>query len=921
MNKNLLMSLFLILALSLAWDAAAGKISYIDLSRGAESLDSTGKFIFGYDFGFPDESSNQIIGDIRFVRIHQTGSYPYCRITRGLFHLMPWGKEYFMPPIKSGDPLEKILIDLVYRAPLFTLCHLTPGNEYKLQILIRHSPDQNNKRRLRILFNDGDAEDTTPELDQANGSSIPGLDLPAAQWAAAIVYEWKALTDTLTIDVSSTEAHIYGMTLEDLSGGHKKMENPVCNEEKTKIPETFPHFIVPGLDEDMTVLKDLFWGFYQNPIRGCTLWQDWMTYATLWPSLSAAQPETYDYRIFHRNFLLKADFDEWGCVATHQHDSYAHRDGWPFPSFEHSMGKGAGWVKGNFTGDPGWQCIGAKAEMNKDKELWNLTLTNIEAHILSPPLSFDSFNAPFLEIRWKREMKNGGDPYVEWTTDKNPEFSPSRRMYITPPENDRGKFSLVFSSLPLFRHPEWKGTITRLRFFPAPKASSGKAEINAIVTQYDTRHTINNSNFVLGCRNYFAWTGDLDFLRISLPRMRRAMRWLDTVAGGLEQGCILDPLPGHDGRPGYSGPPGKREFHPGHGIGSNYWDILPFGGFDCYSSNYYYKSILAMAEIEEAIRNHPEWNMPQGTESFDPGERNAHAQKVRNTIQRKFWDDTKGRFVGWIDADGKTWDYGFTFVNLELIESGAASEEQAKRILDWISGKRTIEGDTSTGADIYRFRLAPRATTRRNIECYQWVWQAPETLEFGCQVQDGGAVLGFSHHDLMSRLKTIGPDDAWKRLKEILDWQREVNAQGGYRAYYGKGDKGTTLQGSGTAGGIGVDCEFIESVLVPQVMLYGFLGFSAHPDGIEISPSLPSSWPSLALENINYQGIDLKIAVTRDEVKIETSCPRKESLNVSLPGDSWHSITGDVLESSRLKEGRKIFCLEIHGEKTFIFKK
>ena len=39
------------------------------------------------------------------------------------------------------------------------------------------------------------------------------------------------------------------------------------------------------------------------------------------------------------------------------------------------------------------------------------------------------------------------------------------------------------------------------------------------------------------------------------------------------------------------------------------------------------------------------------------------------------------------------------------------------------------------------------------------------------------------------------------------------------------GSREGTLQGGGTAGGLGLDAEFFESVLVPQVMLEGFLGF------------------------------------------------------------------------------------------------
>ena len=47
---------------------------------------------------------------------------------------------------------------------------------------------------------------------------------------------------------------------------------------------------------------------------------------------------------------------------------------------------------------------------------------------------------------------------------------------------------------------------------------------------------------------------------------------------------------------------------------------------------------------------------------------------------------------------------------------------------------------------------------------YFWGWSNPESVPWGNQVQDGGAVLGFSYHDLMARLKTAGPDDAWQRL-------------------------------------------------------------------------------------------------------------------------------------------------------------
>jgi len=55
-----------------------------------------------------------------------------------------------------------------------------------------------------------------------------------------------------------------------------------------------------------------------------------------------------------------------------------------------------------------------------------------------------------------------------------------------------------------------------------------------------------------------------------------------------------------------------------------------------------------------------------------------------------------------------------------------------------------------------------------------WAWSRPESIPWGGQVQDGGAVLGFSYYDIMARLDVNGPDDAWRRLQEILAWFRDV---------------------------------------------------------------------------------------------------------------------------------------------------
>jgi hypothetical protein len=272
----------------------------------------------------------------------------------------------------------------------------------------------------------------------------------------------------------------------------------------------------------------------------------------------------------------------------------------------------------------------------------------------------------------------------------------------------------------------------------------------------------------------------------------------------------------------------------------------------------------------------------EGVAPFDPADLRTHAADVKRVAGQRFWNEKTGRFVSAIDRDGVAHEYGFTFLNTEAIYHRFATDGQAKSILAWLEGERTVAGDTSSGDDIYHFRFGPRSTTRRTTDYYFWAWSNPESIPWGGQVQDGGAVLGWSYHDLMARLSTRGPDDAWKRLSEILSWFDDTQRAGGYRAYYADGKHGT-LQGAGTAGGLGLDAEFVESVLVPQVMLYGFLGFEPTPTGFKLNPRLPEAWPSLQITGIQIHDSILTITSSRDDITVTQTNASAKPLTIDLP--------------------------------------
>jgi hypothetical protein len=553
----------------------------------------------------------------------------------------------------------------------------------------------------------------------------------------------------------------------------------------------------------------------------------------------------------------------------------------------------------------GWTLAGAE-DMGIEDNAWQVRLTGPRATLAPPEINFahtssihpappegqeavlqrtlDPTQSPFLELRWRAEGIATAQPYVEWRRLEDSDFSPERRFYFSPA--DQGK-RVIRTEIPVYRHPDWSGEITHLRISLNNPAPGGLVGIEGFFTQFDSRHNINSQSFIAGSSNYFWWTRDLQFLRENINRMRTALRYLMVEHQTLERGIVFTPWVGHSGRPALRyDREGRKTVIYGDGVGNNYWDLLPFGYQDCYATLRYYGSLQRMIRLEREIRDHPEWNIPRGALAFDPEELERHALEVREEGNRLFWDSRSGRYIPGIDEDGNTHDYGITFLNLEAIYYGFATEDHAEEILAWLSGDRIVEGDTSQGADIYHWRFGPRSTTRRNITYYGWYWWGPEGIPWGQQVQDGGAVLGFTYHDLVSRIRVRGPDDAWERLQEIVRWFDEVISVGTYREYYAQ-QEGGSLQGGGTAGGLGIDHEFFESVLVTQVMLNGFLGFEPAGDGFRIDPNLPQEWPELAVDRIHLHDQVLRVSATHRSIEVRWQEGSLDRLFVQLPEGPW----------------------------------
>ncbi|HEX3996929.1 MAG TPA: hypothetical protein VHX65_00075 [Pirellulales bacterium] len=668
------------------------------------------------------------------------------------------------------------------------------------------------------------------------------------------------------------------------------------------VPDDFPRFVVPGHDGEMALLRELFWHHYKSAGPLIPVWDAWMPMSTLWP-VRGDGAELQSMRGRWAAALAGRVFDAEGYVSSQQHDGPAHAEGWPFPTWMQAGGIGwhfapigvPGYEAPHATSD-GWHLTGAHGSPLRENG-WPIEITAAAGGsvTLEPPqFAIDARIAPWLRLNWWATGLEGARCSIEWTTSKSPGFGPDRHVEFAVAEGNLSHRE-TRTMIPVYRLAGWNGTITDLRIgfkMPDSKKPSGQPSPRIVIKSFhtacDSRHNINDSNFIRGAHDYFMWTADVDFLRSQIGRIRTAMRFNTHEFQTRQRKCIYTTWPGHEGRSGVRYAEGRVGGPPnivrGEGIGSNYWDLLPFGGEDALATIYYYDSVLDLAELEEQIAAHPQWKIV-ATDArdapFDPADLRRHAKEVRDYGTQRFWNQSTGRF-GTVDLDGMMHDYGFTFLNNEAVYYNFATREQAKSIHAWLSGRRIVDGDTATGADIYHWRFGPRSTTRRNLDYYFWGWSNPASVPWGNQVQDGGAVLGFSFHDLMARLKTAGADDAAGRLREILAWYADVRSAGGYREYYRHPGRGT-LQGGNVAGGIGVDREFFESILVPQVMLYGFLGVRPTTSGCDINPQLPHDWPELTITRIHLHDHVLDIHAAPGRIDISDHTPAAAPLQFDIP--------------------------------------
>ena len=307
---------------------------------------------------------------------------------------------------------------------------------------------------------------------------------------------------------------------------------------------------------------------------------------------------------------------------------------------------------------------------------------------------------------------------------------------------------------------------------------------------------------------------------------------------------------------------------------SNYWDNLCFGNYDAYSNALFYNALHSMAGIYRMM----------GTDYEDEAlELEALAVKVKDIFNKLYWSEATGRYLACIDTDGRAVDYGFTFLNFEILKYGLADEEKAQSILSWVDGERIIPGEDRTGSDIFSYakamelvpgnqaieiaqrglRLAAATNTvainrPENQSTGDAWWHGPSGINvwssasYGKHLENGGYIFYPVFYELMARTEYEGAQSTTERLYEI----GEVYEYNRLKSDATAANAGQWLEG--------LNGEFPENGLVPTAYLYSLMGTSAEYDGLHIAPSFNEVYEYMGVKELTYGGNVYAIQVNRD---------------------------------------------------------
>ena len=686
--------------------------------------------------------------------------------------------------------------------------------------------------------------------------------------------------------------------------------------------------------------------------------KEWEALSLSWFDSTALALKEYDADALMQRYINSIDVDKFGNAYVWFNDTDFPVDsraydmpgqGWVFPDYAELGTYGSEFSQSA----DGWTAGGKQGSISGGYLNGSFYGTQGETYdLLSDTTNFSADLAPFVEIRMILEdLKNQAgmretdiaDYGILWKTEGDSAWHEVKASEFASNPVQLSQYNKVRTYFPMYLHPDWSGTVTQVGVRIYPKAETNldlNVRLEYFRTMADTRQSTSSAKYILTLEEMTSYSNDLETLKNNIGRARQAFMFQAYALKGAEGMVDLTYLPGHDSATGI-----------GHRIGNGYYDIYPPCNLNLEANMYFYLSCIALADMEQALSDagisaeqttvanydpygvFDESNAGKGDITYDytPETLNALAETIKTNVQRDcdeggFWNPATGRYAwGIYDENsygeaGTPLDYGMVETNIRMVFHGLATEEQAQSIYSWLDGTRTVEGDTSTGSDIYFYQFGPRSTTRDNKYDYTSIYN---DAAFSVKVQDGGAILYTSYYDVIARQQLLGADASYERLSAINGWYHEVMQAGGtgasfYQTYYAQKRMEDienydyyTLQGGGYDGALGLDNEFYESAMIYAILPQAYLGLDGNYSKLSLTPDLPTELTYIAMTNLRFGGHKYDCLATDDQLilsgitgdtagltaEVTFKVPDRESYKVLVNGEATtdFSVKGDTI--------------------------
>lgn len=690
---------------------------------------------------------------------------------------------------------------------------------------------------------------------------------------------------------------------------------------------------------------------HTHPVgAGSSAWKEWESMIGSWwdaSPVNGTMSEFYSTKKWVTDWLKSPRQDKQGYVWADEGnavDSWGM--GWQFPSYKDG---GQGWIFDTEGDTEGWSA-NSGVRLNVSGSLLRAETSSAVSKIelTSPVFNCSTTSMPFLQMNFAYNGKDSAfidDLYVYYKTDKSEdEWSEDRKAAFSDfcttgfeiGENDVNRQGFFF---PMYLLKDWgwnnETSITQLKLVlqsESSKTFQGTISFDYITSDYDDRQALNPCNYIIAAKEICEFSQDEALLAQILPNARKAMNFLLEPLQGKNGLISTQYLVGHenDGLKGF-----------GMGIGNGYWDVLAFPTVNLYCNISYYNALKAMSYLE-GMAEHYNVSVPQvltvGTDmksSVVYGETSESLQslseKCKQSIQTTFWNEKTGRFhVGVRDFYEEIQDHGYLMFNEQVLASGIATEEQAKSVMQWINGERTVESDDSKGADIYYYEFAPRFNTAEIGSDFTWQYSAM----FNGNVQNGGTALQLAYYDLVAQA-SVDKNASYNRLKNTQKWYEKVKAAGGkgwdfYHKYY---DNYTNIgiQGGPSSGTIGVDYEFLEAALLFVAVPDAYFGLDTRCDNtLVLTPALPDAMKFWKMENLTFSGYYYDVSVGQYFVQVsgvndytEGSGSKDAALEIRMREPSFNYevyLNGNKTTDYRTENGKIVLNVGFGNVKTEIKK-